>query len=224
MRLILFGSPGVGKGTQAKILTKKLGVPHFSTGDILRQEVKDKTPIGIEIHDIIKRGDLASDEIMIEIIKKKLAQPEFRNGFIIDGFPRTIPQVKGFHPLFEELHINDPLLVSLTAHEDELVQRLTNRRACSKCQNIFKYSDIKGTNICPICGSVDSFYLRNDDNEEVILRRFRIFQSITLPLLEYYEKKNMVIYVNGFQSVEKVTADILQGIVEKTGKEIKFSA
>ena len=224
MRLILFGSPGVGKGTQAKILTKKLGVPHFSTGDILRQEVKDKTPIGIDIHDIIKRGDLASDEIMIEIIKKKLSQPVFRNGFIIDGFPRTIPQVKAFHPLFEELHIKDLLLVSLTAHEEELVTRLTNRRACSTCQNIFKYSDIKDTNICPVCGAADSFYLRNDDNKEVILRRFRIFQSITLPLLEYYEKKNMVIYVNGFQPVEKVTEDILKGIVEKTGKEIKFSA
>jgi len=223
MRLILFGSPGVGKGTQSKILTKILGVPHFSTGDILRQEVKEKTPIGIDIHDIIKRGDLASDEIMIEIIKKKLSQPEFRKGFIIDGFPRTIPQVKAFNPLFEELNIKNLLLVSLTAHEDELVQRLTNRRACSVCQNIFKYSDIKDIKVCPICGSADSFYLRNDDNEEVILRRFRIFQSITLPLLEYYEKKNMVIYVNGFQPVEKVTSDILQGIVAKTGKEIKFS-
>lgn len=224
MRLILFGSPGAGKGTQAKILSTKLGIPHISTGDILRQEYKNMTPVGIVAHNKISGGGFADDDVMIRIIRNKLAESICSKGYILDGFPRTITQAIGFDQWLEEFPIKDLILVSLVANEDELVFRLTNRRTCSKCQNIFNYYDINELDKCPECGAENSFYHRYDDKEDVIRNRFRIFQSVTLPLLEYYEKKNMVIFVNGFQSVDKVTVDIIKELECKTGKNIMLSA
>jgi adenylate kinase len=225
MHLILFGSPGVGKGTQAKILSAKLGIPHISTGDILRKAVKEQTPLGIKAKQIMASGELVSDEIMIGIIKDALMDPSCNNGFILDGFPRTLAQATAFDKILKELNIMDKiLLISLITDEEELIVRLTNRRACSKCQEIFNYNDIKDSEVCPNCGALNSFYHRSDDKEEVIRNRFRIFQSVTLPLLEHYEKMEKVIAVDGFQSVDKVTEDILNGLMKKSGKKIAISA
>ena len=124
MRLILFGSPGVGKGTQAKILSAKLNIPHISTGDILRMAVKDKTPLGLKAQTIMSSGALVPDDIIIGIIKDTLVQPFCQKGFILDGFPRTIAQVDAFNKLLEELSIKDIYLVDLTADEEEIVIRL----------------------------------------------------------------------------------------------------
>lgn len=225
MHLVLFGSPGVGKGTQAKILSGKLGIPHISTGDILRNAVKEQTPLGIEAQKILSAGELVSDEIMIGIIRDTLMDPICSKGFILDGFPRTLAQASAFDKLLEELKLmKNIFFISLMTKEDELIVRLTNRRACSNCQEIFNYNDIKDNLVCPNCGAVNSFYHRSDDKEEVIRNRFKIFQSATLPLLAHYEKMGKVISVDGFQSIEKVTYDILQALTKKSGKKIAISA
>lgn len=209
MQFILFGSPGVGKGTQAKILSAKFNIPHISTGDILRQAVKDKTSLGIKAKEIMDNGELVSDDIMIGIIKETLSKPDCERGFILDGFPRTLEQAAAFDVMLDELHIKDIYLMYLTANEDEIVKRLTNRRACKVCASIFIYSEVKDSNICPNCGAKDSFYLRNDDKEEVIRHRLQIFESSTKPVLTHYEMQNKVIYVNGLDPISKVTENIL---------------
>jgi adenylate kinase len=221
MHLILFGAPGVGKGTQAKILSSKLKIPHISTGDILREAVKAQTVLGIKAQNILTAGELVSDEIMIGIIKEVLTDPKCSKGFLLDGFPRTLAQAIAFDGLLKELNLMDKiLLISLDAKEEELTIRLTNRRACSNCQSIFNFNDIKDKDKCPNCGAVNSFYHRSDDQEEVIRRRFKIFQSSTLPILEHYEKMGKVISVDGFQPVEKVAADILSRLAIKSGKTV----
>jgi adenylate kinase len=221
MHLILFGAPGVGKGTQAKILSSKLEIPHISTGDILREAVKAQTVLGIKAQNILTAGELVSDEIMIGIIKEVLTDPKCSKGFLLDGFPRTLAQAFAFDELLKELNIMDKiLLISLEAKEEDLTIRLTNRRACSKCQAIFNFNDIKDKDTCPNCGAVNSFYHRSDDKEDVIRRRFKIFQTSTLPILEHYEKMGKVISVDGFQTVERVAADILNILAIKSGKKV----
>ena len=225
MYLILFGAPGVGKGTQAKILSSKLGIPHISTGDILRTAVKAKTILGNKAQKIMSQGELVSDDIMIGIIKDTLSDPKCSKGFLLDGFPRTLAQATAIDELLKELNLMEQILVvSLKTNEEELIVRLTNRRACSKCQKIFNYNDIKDIDVCPNCGAVNSFYHRSDDQEEVIRNRFKIFQSVTLPILEHYEKMGKVIAVDGFQPVEKVTENILNCLTAKLGDKTIMSA
>ncbi len=215
MRLILFGAPGVGKGTQAKILSKKFDIPHISTGDILRAAVKEKTPLGIKAKEIMDKGELVSDEIMIGIIRDTLVHDKCRNGFILDGFPRTIAQAHAFDNLLNELNIDNVSLVALEANENEIVKRLTNRRACKSCQTIFNYDDIKDKEKCPKCGAENSFYQRSDDKEDVIRNRLKVYNSTTKPLLSHYEKQNMVIYINGIGSVDEVNKNIVGKLEER---------
>jgi len=212
MRLIFFGSPGVGKGTQAKILVSKIDIPHISTGDILRQAVKDKTPMGIEAREIMNRGALVPDEIMIGIIKDTLQKDFCKNGFLLDGFPRTLAQAKAFDDLLNQLGIKDIYLVYLSADEDEIVSRLTNRRACKACDSLFIYSEIKDLKKCPKCGAVDSFYLRDDDKEEVIRKRLEVFKNETKPVLNHYDQQGKVIEVVASGSIENVTAKLFTAL------------
>jgi adenylate kinase len=214
MRLILFGSPGVGKGTQAKILSAKLNIPHISTGDILRKAVEEKTSLGIEAKKIINRGELVPDDIMIGIIKDTLNDKRCKNGFILDGFPRTIKQAEDLDKLFNELNINEVILLAITADENEIIRRLTNRRACKSCNRIFVYDDIKNFDKCPDCGAEDSFYQRSDDTEDVIKNRLNVFRSTTKPVLDYYEKNKEVIYIDGLGTVEEVSKRILDRILK----------
>jgi adenylate kinase len=218
MRFILFGSPGVGKGTQAKILSAKLNIPHISTGDILREAVKNKTPLGIKAAEIMSNGELVSDEIMIGIIKDTLEGERCKNGFILDGFPRTIPQAEELEKLLKNLKIDEHYLIYMTADEDEIVRRLTNRRECRKCQNIFAYSEIINADKCPVCGAEKSFYQRNDDKESVIRHRLQVFNSSTKPVLNFYERKERVIVVNGIGGIDNITGEILGALKKKRNK------
>ncbi|HSD63221.1 MAG TPA: adenylate kinase [Ignavibacteriaceae bacterium] len=224
MRLILFGAPGVGKGTQAKILASKLSIPHISTGDILRQAVHDKTPLGIKAQKIMSAGELVSDEIMIGIIRDTLEQQRCKHGFILDGFPRTLAQAEGFDALLGELNIVNIFLVNLRADNEEVVKRLTNRRACKSCNNIFTLDEIKDLHECPKCGEENSFYQRNDDKEDVIRHRLKVYESNTKPVLDFYEKQNKVISINGIGKVEEITVEILKGLENKAGKKNIISA
>jgi adenylate kinase len=215
MRLILFGSPGVGKGTQAKIISTNLQIPHISTGDILRKAVKDQTELGVKAGAIMAKGELVPDDLMIGMIKEELTSDECKNGFILDGFPRTTIQAEALDRLFTQIGINNSILVHITADEKEIIKRLNNRRACKECGNIFKLKDIEGLESCPSCGAKNSFYLRNDDKEDVIKNRLDIFNSSTMPVLGYYKKKDRVIEVNGFDTVENVNKKIVDCLKER---------
>jgi len=209
MRLLLFGAPGVGKGTQAKLLSAKFNIPHISTGDILRQAVKDQTELGKKAQEIMSRGDLVPDDVMIGIIKYRFSKSDCNAGFILDGFPRTENQAVELDKLLEEMNINDIKLVNIYADEEEIVKRLNDRRACKECGNIFTLSEIENSNSCPNCKARNSFYLRDDDKEEVIRKRLGIFRKTTEPVLKYYEKQGKVISINGLGSVEEVNSELL---------------
>jgi len=215
MRLILFGSPGVGKGTQAKIISKNLNIPHISTGDILRKAVKDQTDLGKRAGELMSKGELVPDDLMIAMIKEVLTSDECKNGFILDGFPRTTIQAEALDKLFAQIKIDNAILIHITADEKEIIKRLNTRRACKECGHIFILKEIEGLDTCPNCGAKNSFYLRNDDKEEVIKNRLDIFNSSTLPVLGYYEKKDRVIEVNGFDTVENVNKKIVDSLKKK---------
>ena len=212
MRIILFGAPGVGKGTQAKILSIKLNIPHISTGDILRAAIEKKTSLGLEAKKIIDKGYLVPDNIMAEIIRDTLKGKESENGFILDGYPRTVAQAIELDRLLSELSINQKKIIAITADEEEIIKRLTNRRACKNCKKIFSLDEIENSESCPNCGAGNSFYQRSDDKEEVIRKRLEVFDTTTKPVLDYYGEKDKVIYVNGIGKVEDVTQRIMKNI------------
>ncbi|MDP4115357.1 MAG: adenylate kinase [Bacteroidota bacterium] len=224
MRLILFGAPGVGKGTQAKILSAKLNIPHVSTGDILRLATREKTPIGLKVQEIMNRGELVPDEIITGIIQEKLSTDECKNGFILDGFPRTVPQAASLEKMLLDLGIKDINLIYISAVEDELVKRLTNRRACKVCNNIFNYSLIKDSHFCPVCNAEDSFYQRKDDREDIIRNRFEVYEKSTKPVLDYYKALLDIIYVNALNAVNEVTESIITQIEARIGEKLLISA
>ena len=215
MRLILFGSPGVGKGTQAKIISKNFNIPHISTGDILRKAVKEQTELGKKAGEIMSRGELVPDNLMIELIREVLTSDECAAGFILDGFPRTTIQAEALDRLFNEIGINNTILVYITAEEKEIIKRLSNRRACKVCGNIFILSEIEDLDTCPACGAKNSFYLRNDDKEDVIKNRLDVFKITTMPVISYYQNKGRVIEVNGFDTIDNVNKEIIESLKDK---------
>ena len=214
MRLLLFGAPGVGKGTQAKLLSSKFNIPHISTGDILRQAVKENTDLGKKANEFMSRGDLVPDEIMMGIIKYRLSKVDCKEGFILDGFPRTAHQAVELDKLLAELKFSDIKLINIFAAEDEIVKRLNNRRACKECGQIYSLAEILDINICPNCKARNSFYLRDDDKEDVIRRRMEVFRKTTEPVLNHYKLQDKVISINGLGSVEEVNQELLN-LLEK---------
>jgi adenylate kinase len=210
MRLILFGAPGVGKGTQAKLISSKLNIPHISTGDILRQAVKDQTELGTKAAEIMNRGDLVPDDIMIGIIQERLHKSDCSTGFILDGFPRTVNQAIALDNLLNEMKISDVIVLNITADDNELVRRIGNRRACKNCGQIFVLKDIKGKEQCPNCSAINSFYLRDDDKEEVVRNRLNVFRKNTQPVLEYYNKQSNVISIAGLGGIEEVNKKVFE--------------
>jgi adenylate kinase len=212
MQLILFGPPGVGKGTQAKFLSSKYNIPHISTGDILREAVKNKTPLGVKAQEIMQRGELVPDNIVIGIVKDTLSQSKCKDGFILDGFPRSLGQAQSLEQILIELNFRNIHVINITANDQELIKRLTNRRACKSCGSIFVYDEIKDKNICPVCNEKDSFYQRNDDKEDVIKHRLEVYKSTTKPVLQFYKEQNKVIDIDGLQEIEIVTGDIISAL------------
>jgi len=212
MQLILFGPPGVGKGTQAKFLSSKYNIPHISTGDILREAVKNKTPLGVKAQEIMQRGELVPDNIVIGIVKDTLSQSKCKDGFILDGFPRSLGQAQSLEQILNELNFKNIHVINITANDQELIKRLTNRRACKSCGSIFVYDEIKDKNICPVCNEKDSFYQRNDDKEDVIKHRLEVYKSTTKPVLQFYKEQNKVIDIDGLQEIEIVTGDIISAL------------
>jgi len=215
MQIVIFGAPGAGKGTQAKILSKKFDIPHISTGDILRDSVKRGTPLGMKAKEIMDRGELVSDDLMGGLVKETLENfASNGHGFILDGFPRTVNQAEILLNIFNLLKIGNPYFIVLKVDDEEIISRLSSRRACSVCGAIVNLHDIEDPNVCPNCGSVGTLYKRKDDEENVIKNRLKIYRESTFPVLDFYKDKFKIIYVKGTDPIDVVTTNILKEIEE----------
>lgn len=215
MQIIIFGAPGVGKGTQAKILASKLNVAHISTGDILRAAIKNETELGMKAKSIVESGGLVPDEIVAGMLKEALKEERCKNGFILDGFPRTVNQAKILDNIFEDLGKERIDLIRLNAEDHVMVNRITNRMVCSSCGNIAVKSDVTDNYVCPVCKSVNSYITRKDDTEEVIKNRLKLYHEQTSPVFEYYKNKVNIIEVDGTLPIEQVTEGILSQLLVK---------
>ncbi len=204
MRIILFGPPGVGKGTQAKILSANLQIVHIASGDILRAAIANGTELGKKAKSYMDRGELVPDDVVIGIIESRLKERDAANGFILDGFPRTLPQAEALSRVFERAGIKIDKVVSMEVEREVLLKRLTSRRVCRNCGAIFNVSvdAIEGSK-CPKCGG--ELYQRDDDKEETILRRFDVYQKQTQPVKSYYAGRNLLVEVDGIGEIDAVT-------------------
>lgn len=212
MQIILFGAPGVGKGTQAKILAHEFKINHISTGDILREAVRNETPLGIKVKEITTKGELVPDEIMADLIKETLNSPINMNGFILDGFPRTINQAILLDGILKSLEDKNIFFIHLLANADVIVARLANRRVCNNCGNIVNLDLLKIKTECPKCHAINSFIKRKDDEEDVIRHRLNIYENTTFRVLEFYKNKVKIIDVNGTDEINIVSRNILNSI------------
>ncbi len=196
MKLILLGAPGSGKGTQAKKLSKHFGLVHISTGDIIRENIKNRTKIGIEAEKLINDGNLVPDDVVIEMVANYLKQDHVRNNFVLDGFPRTVKQAEALDNISE---IDKVILIDTDL--DETTRRILNRKTCPKCGK--SYSNLE---FCPNCNI--KLERRDDDNEQTIKNRFKVYINETLPVVEYYKKNHLLNTVNGNNSIEQVFGEI----------------
>jgi adenylate kinase len=210
MQIIIFGAPGVGKGTQAKILASKLQIAHISTGDILREAIKNQTELGKKAKAIVESGGLVPDEIVAGMIKDVLKGERCKKGFILDGFPRTVNQANILDQIFVELNQGKIDLIKLDADDSIMINRITNRKVCSKCGHIAVKSEITENYTCPSCKSVNSYITRKDDTEEVIKNRLKLYHEQTAPVFEHYKDKANVIIVDGTQSIDEITKSLLE--------------
>ncbi|NOZ70193.1 MAG: adenylate kinase [Deferribacteres bacterium] len=208
MRLVLLGAPGAGKGTQAKKLIEKYGIPQISTGDILRKAVADGTPLGKEAKSYMDKGELVPDSVVIGLVKERLAQDDCKKGYILDGFPRNTAQAETLDQVLAEM--NAPLDVALVVDvdKDDLMKRLTGRRTCRGCQQMYNihFSPPKKEGVCDKCGG--ELYQRDDDKEETIKNRLDVYERSTAPLIDYYGKKNILKTVKGVGSIDDIFNNI----------------
>ena len=211
MRIILIGPPGAGKGTYAKYFSKKYCIPHISTGDIFRAEIANETELGKKIKEYVEKGMLVPDEIVIEVVKKRLSQPDTQKGFILDGFPRTIKQAEAldqFAKIDAAIHIYIDM--------EEAVHRLSNRYVCPKCGRSYNllFNPPKNDLTCDDCGA--KLIRRKDDEPEIIRKRYKIYYETFQPILEYYKAKNLLIEIDNTQGSDK-GIPLLEKILKEKG-------
>jgi len=216
MNLILLGGPGAGKGTQAKLIVEEYKIPQISTGDMLREAVKQGTELGKRAKEYMDKGELVPDEVVIGIVRERIKQPDCEKGFILDGFPRTITQAEALDKMLDEIDKKIDAVVNIHVPEEEIVKRIVNRRTCKKCGAIYHliYSPPKEPNKCDKCGG--ELYQRDDDKEETVRERLRVYKQQTEPLIEYYEKKRILYNVDGTKDINGVFEEI-KSVLSKLG-------
>lgn len=208
MNLVLLGPPGAGKGTQATKIIEKYGIPHISTGDIFRSNIKEGTPLGKKAKEYMDKGELVPDSLVIEIATDRLDRDDCREGFLLDGFPRTVTQAKA---LDDHLAVKDKKIdhvLDIKVEKEELISRLTGRRVCRNCGATYHAVNIppKEEGICDICGG--ELYQRADDNRETVENRIEVYKSQTAPLINYYEKQGNIKHFDGSIGLENLFAEI----------------
>ncbi len=199
-KIILLGAPGAGKGTLAIKMKDKYNIPHISTGDILRENIRNKTDLGMKAKDLIDKGQLVPDELVVEIIKDRLSKDDAKKGCILDGFPRNIKQAEVLDSFYDI-----DVVINMVADVKVILERLTGRRVC-KCGGTFNVKFLNGSDTCSICGG--KLYTRDDDKEEVILDRLKVYNQSTAPLIEYYKKQNKVQDVNANEDSDIVLSKV----------------
>lgn len=212
MRLIIMGPPGAGKGTQAALIKNQLNIVHISTGDMFREAIKELTPLGIEAKSYIDRGELVPDSVTIGLVKERLAKKDCDNGFLLDGFPRTIPQAEALSEILDELKIQLDAVVNIVVDDAVLIDRIVGRRVCPKCKAGYHITYLKPQKegICDICN--EQLIQRKDDTEETVKNRLNVYNSQTKPLLEYYSKMNLVKNVNGVGDIDDIFNNIKKSL------------
>lgn len=212
MKIILLGGPGAGKGTQAKLLKEHYNVPHISTGDILRANIKNNTELGKEAKKYIDQGLLVPDELVVHLIENRIAEDDCKKGYILDGFPRTIPQAKALDKVLESINDKIDIVVNIEVSDASIVKRMSGRRSCLKCGASYhtEHNPPKTEGICDVCGN--ELILRDDDKPETVANRLGVYHEETKPLIEYYTNKNMLVTIDGLRPIEVVTRDIISSI------------
>ena len=214
--IVLLGPPGVGKGTQANILADTASIPHISSGDLFRENIAEKTDLGMLAQAYINKGELVPDDLTISMIRSRLHQPDCKNGALLDGFPRTIVQAHALEKLLGEFNGKVDYVPYINAPEPILVERLSGRWTCKENGHIYheKNNPPKRSGICDEDGS--ELYQREDDKSETVVNRIAVYFKQTAPLIDYYRKQGLLTEVDGAQSIEKVTASLM-AIIEKKG-------
>ena len=205
MRVILLGPPGGGKGTQGELIEKKYGFPKISTGDLLRREVQEKTPLGEMARAKMNQGELVSDDIVIEMIKQRIFQPDYKRGYVLDGFPRNISQARRLEEIEEK---RPEVVIDIYLSEQVLIQRLSARRVCSGCGAIYNLlaRNPKKEGACDVCGS--ELIQREDDTPDVIKERLKVYHEQTEALIDYYSRKKVYFRIDGEGKIETISTNI----------------
>lgn len=205
MRLILLGPPGAGKGTQAKRVIEEFDIPHISTGDIFRKNIKEKTELGQKVEGLLAQGKLVPDELTIEIVWDRLDQEDCKNGFLLDGFPRTIPQAEVLDEGLAKRGLKLDRVLNIDVDKDSLVKRLSGRRVCPSCGASY-HIDNNPTKVDGICDACQTPVIqREDDKEETVLDRIKVYDSQTKPLVDFYNKQDLVFTVDGTLPIDEIT-------------------
>ena len=214
MQIIFLGPPASGKGTQSALIVEKYNIPHISTGDILRKAIKNRTEEGIFAEKLINDGKFVPDDIMINIVKKRLKEKDCENGFLLDGFPRTVPQADALEEITKELNKPIDVVINLVIDQKELIDRVIGRRTCKACGASYhlKNNPPKKQGVCDLCGS--ELYQRADDNEQSIKVRLDTYDKQTSPLVQYYAEKGLVKDVNAMNDIDEIFNDIKKIIGE----------
>ena len=215
MKIIMLGAPGAGKGTQAKQIAAKYGIPHISTGDIFRANLKEGTPLGLKAKEYMDKGLLVPDELTLDLIMDRFSNDDCKNGYVLDGFPRTIPQAEALTKALEKNNDSIDYAIDVDVPDDNIVKRMSGRRACVSCGATYHvvFNPPKTEGKCDTCGA--ELIQRADDKPETVLNRLSVYHKQTQPLIDYYKSFGKLKTVDGTKEMEEVFADIVK-ILEKT--------
>jgi adenylate kinase len=209
MKIVMLGAPGAGKGTQALNIAKEYNIPHISTGDIFRANIKNQTELGMKAKEYMDKGALVPDDITIGMLLSRIAEPDCENGFVLDGFPRTIPQAESLKKALSEQGAKIDYAVDIEVPDDNIINRMSGRRACTKCGGTYHivFNPPKKEGICDNCGS--ELVQRADDKPETVLERLKTYHELTQPLIDFYKGENVLVEVDGTKKPSEVLQDIL---------------
>lgn len=209
MKIIMLGAPGAGKGTQAIMIADKYGIPHVSTGDMFRANIKNNTPLGVEAKKYMDQGQLVPDELTVKILLDRVAKDDCKNGYVLDGFPRTIPQAEVLEKALKELNDGIDFAIDVDVPDENIINRMGGRRACVKCGNTYHVEFVppKKEGICDNCG--EALVLRDDDKPETVKKRLDVYHQQTQPLIDFYNERGLLKSVDGTKPMNEVFDSII---------------